>query len=97
MEGVTGLCQGGCIAPVDSGTSTLLGPKAAVAEIAASVGAIKVPNVITGDIDEYVILDCSEIPTFPPVTFTINGIDYSLNGEDYVLQVNQVLSFYCKF
>ena len=34
-------------------------------------------------------IDCKKIPTLPPVTITLNGVAYTLTGEQYVLQVTQ--------
>ena len=30
---------------------------------------------------------CSEISTLPRITFTLDGTDYSLDPQDYILQV----------
>ena len=34
------------------------------------------------------MFDCSAIPSLPEVTFIINGIQYTLQGSDYVVQVS---------
>eukprot|EP00611_Tribonema_gayanum_P021301 TRINITY_DN4060_c0_g1_i1.p1 TRINITY_DN4060_c0_g1~~TRINITY_DN4060_c0_g1_i1.p1 ORF type:complete len:393 (-),score=121.22 TRINITY_DN4060_c0_g1_i1:387-1565(-) len=62
---------------IDSGTSLLAGPTAEVAAMAQQVGAIKLPIN-----NEYVIPCGMPLPT---LTFTIDGKDYPLNGDEYVI------------
>jgi len=64
---------------VDSGTSLLVGPNRDVTEIARSVGAQK---TITG---QYTI-DCDTLDSIPAITWTIDGKEYTLAGEDLVLK-----------
>lgn len=33
------------------------------------------------------MIPCEKVPTLPEVTFVINGMQYALKGEDYVLNV----------
>jgi saccharopepsin len=35
------------------------------------------------------LIDCSNIPTLPDITFRIGGRDFALSGEDYVLKVRK--------
>ncbi|XGW20916.1 hypothetical protein V3C99_004134, partial [Haemonchus contortus] len=62
-------------AVVDSGTSLILGPPALVQEIQQAIGA-----------DEYGLIDCSTIPSLPPITFTIGGTELTLTANHYVTQ-----------
>jgi len=55
---------------IDSGTSILVGPSRIVNEL---IDGIKVK------------LTCKGIEDLPDLTFTIDGIDYTLTYNDYVL------------
>jgi hypothetical protein len=59
-------------AVIDSGTSVLVGPAALVNPL--------INGITVND-------DCSGIEKLPDLTFTIDGIDYVLTYNDYVLQV----------
>ncbi|CAM9556089.1 unnamed protein product [Ectocarpus sp. 4 AP-2014] len=61
---------------LDSGTSLLVGPKEDVKKIASKVGAISFMN------GEY-LMPCSS--DLPPLTFTIGGKEYTLEGDEYVI------------
>ncbi|CAM9387536.1 unnamed protein product [Choristocarpus tenellus] len=66
---------------VDSGTSLLVGPSAEVEVLAKKVGAIKFLN------GEYIIPCTAQLPA---LTFTIGGKDYTLEGEDYIINAGKV-------
>jgi len=66
---------------IDSGTSLLAGPSAAVAALAKQVGATSVLG------KEYVI-DCSKKSGLPDLTVTLGGKDFTLTAEDYILSVS---------
>ncbi len=74
-------CVGGCLAPVDSGTSVLLGPADEVRAIHEVIGGVEILGL-----GQY-ILRCDRLDEMPDITFTISGVEYSLTPEEYVLQV----------
>jgi hypothetical protein len=59
-------------AVIDSGTSLLVGPKELVDPLIK--GLLSQP-------------DCSKLDTYPDMTFTMDGQDYELTPQDYVLQI----------
>jgi len=66
---------------IDSGTSLLAGPKASVDALAKQVGAKSVLG------KEYTV-DCSKISSLPELKVTLGGKEFTLTGDDYVLQVS---------
>jgi len=70
---------------LDTGTSILAGPSAEVKALADKVGAA--PFILNPN--EYTI-DCSKVSSLPDLTFTIGGVDFTLKGEDYVINVQNV-------
>jgi len=75
------ICNGGCQVISDTGTSLITGPKEEIKVLNNLIGAIE---VILG---EYFI-NCNRIPVLPPITFTIGGTPFTLEGKDYVLKVD---------
>lgn len=71
---------------IDSGTSLLVGPKAEVSKLASKVGATQTP------MGQYTI-DCAQVDSLPPVVFTIDGKDYSIDGKDTVIQSSGLCLF----
>jgi len=67
-------------AVLDTGTSTLAGPVADVARIAAAIGAT---TVVPGE--EYAIL-CAKVPSLPDLHISLGGVDYVLKPSEYVIQ-----------
>ncbi len=67
---------------MDSGTSVILGPYDEVAAIHEVIGGFE---VLPG-LGEWIIL-CNRIDDMPDISFTLNGKDYVLTPQDYVLQV----------
>lgn len=69
---------------VDSGTSILTGPSDKVSEIAKAVGA---KPFISG---EY-LMDCDY--SAPNLVFTLNGVEYTLTPEDYLIPDGDICLF----
>ncbi|KAM8976695.1 cathepsin E [Pelodytes ibericus] len=70
-------CSEGCQAIVDTGTSMITGPSTNILQLQEAIGA-------TYSDGEYGV-DCYNLGQMPVVTFTINGIGYTLSAEQYTL------------
>ncbi|XP_061182967.1 lysosomal aspartic protease-like isoform X2 [Saccostrea echinata] len=81
-------CSGGCKAIADTGTSLLAGPTSEIKSLNQAIGA---KPFAAG---EYTV-DCSSIPSLPPVSFTLNGKDFTLQGKDYILTVTEMGQTIC--
>jgi hypothetical protein len=64
---------------LDTGTSTLAGPSADVANIAKQIGAIPV-----GTTGEYIIA-CVKANSLPNITVGMGGYTFTLTGKDYLI------------
>uniref|UniRef100_A0A8C2TWG9 cathepsin E n=1 Tax=Coturnix japonica TaxID=93934 RepID=A0A8C2TWG9_COTJA len=77
VGGRVAFCANGCQAIVDTGTSLLTGPTKDIKELQRYIGATAMDG-------EYIV-DCSFLSSMPIVTFTINGIPYTLSAQAYTL------------
>ncbi|KAB0377420.1 hypothetical protein FD755_011864 [Muntiacus reevesi] len=72
-------CSGGCEALVDTGTSPILGPTRLVNNIQKLIGATPQGS------DHYV--SCFVVNILSSIIFTINGINYPVPAQAYILKV----------
>ncbi|XP_007463493.1 PREDICTED: LOW QUALITY PROTEIN: napsin-A [Lipotes vexillifer] len=76
------LCARGCAAILDTGTSLITGPTEEIRALQAATGGVP---LLMG---EYLI-QCSKIPTLPPVSFLLGGVWFNLTAQDYVIQISR--------
>ncbi|XP_043307699.1 pregnancy-associated glycoprotein 2-like [Cervus canadensis] len=78
MNGEVVACSRGCQAFVNTGVPSIYGPKEMVTNIHKLMNA-------RPEGSEYVV-SCDAVNTLPPVIFNINGIDYPLPPEAYIIK-----------
>ncbi|NXQ82682.1 CATE protein, partial [Nyctibius grandis] len=77
LGGIVAFCANSCQAIVDTGTSLITGPTKDIKELQSFIGATTMDGECT--------VDCSTLGMMPDVTFTINGLPYTLSAQAYTL------------
>ncbi|NWI78787.1 CATD protein, partial [Dryoscopus gambensis] len=88
VSGGLHVCDGGCEAIVDTGTSLITGPTKEVKKIQEAIGA---KPLIKG---EYIVA-CEKVPTLPNITMTLGGKPFVLTGNEYILKVGTPAETIC--
>ncbi|XP_040833969.1 napsin-A [Ochotona curzoniae] len=76
------LCAQGCAAILDTGTSLIAGPTEEIRALHTAIGGLP---LLAG---EYLI-QCSQIPKLPPVSFLLGGVWFNLTAQEYVIQISR--------
>ncbi|KAK7896776.1 hypothetical protein WMY93_022101 [Mugilogobius chulae] len=77
VQGTSTLCQTGCQAIIDTGTSLIGGPPSEILILQQLIGATP------SSIGEF-ILDCTRLTSLPPITFVLAGKEFTMTPKQYV-------------
>ncbi|MEE6511469.1 hypothetical protein FKM82_018022 [Ascaphus truei] len=77
----TGWCSQGCQAMVDTGTSLITVPQQFMSSLLQYLGAQQGQN------GEFLV-NCNNVQSLPPISFTINGVQFPIPASAYILQNN---------
>ena len=76
------ICEDGCEAAINTGSTLILGPTQAVEMLQIEIGAKKTGN------GQYIV-DCYKVSSLPSITFVIGGKKFQMTGNDYIFQNNR--------
>ncbi|CAH0559169.1 unnamed protein product [Brassicogethes aeneus] len=74
------VCNGGCQVIADTGTSLITGPYRDIGQINDAIGA---ELTFSGE----AFVDCASIPDLPNINWVINGKNFTLEGKDYIVKI----------